>query len=251
MIGLQSAAYAGGRPDERQAQRRPHRLTWRTGLTGLLLPLAAGDHRADPAALEHRPPATQRQPRRAPVADATASAIPRLPAAGRRVMPLAAGFDVRRVRERWRRQLVADQRVPGLAMAIVQNGRMLSARGYGITDVSDAAADRRAHRVPPRLAVEGVRRHHDRPAGQRRLAALGQPRHRLHARRCSSRDPGAAQQLTVADVLSHRVGLTHNTYDRDLEAQRRLPQRWCRSWPTRRWPARRASATATRTSPSA
>ena len=30
--------------------------------------------------------------------------------------------------------------------------------------------------------------------------------------------PGAAQQLTVADVLSHRVGLTHNTYDRDLEA---------------------------------
>ena len=31
-------------------------------------------------------------------------------------------------------------------------------------------------------------------------------------------DPTAAQELTVADVLSHRVGLTHNTYDRDLEA---------------------------------
>ena len=28
----------------------------------------------------------------------------------------------------------------------------------------------------------------------------------------------AAQQLTVADVLSHRVGLRHNAFDRDLEA---------------------------------
>jgi beta-lactamase class C len=30
--------------------------------------------------------------------------------------------------------------------------------------------------------------------------------------------PGAAQQLTVADVLSQRDGLIRNTYDRDLEA---------------------------------
>jgi beta-lactamase class C len=30
-------------------------------------------------------------------------------------------------------------------------------------------------------------------------------------------DPSAAQQLTVADVLSHRVGLRHHTYDRDIE----------------------------------
>ena len=30
--------------------------------------------------------------------------------------------------------------------------------------------------------------------------------------------PGAAEQVTVADLLSHRVGLTRNAYDRDLEA---------------------------------
>jgi beta-lactamase class C len=30
-------------------------------------------------------------------------------------------------------------------------------------------------------------------------------------------DPAAAQQLTVAEVLSHRVGLTHNAFDRDIE----------------------------------
>src|SRR5690606_35111433 len=30
-------------------------------------------------------------------------------------------------------------------------------------------------------------------------------------------DPTAAQRLTVADVLSHRVGLRHHTYDSDIE----------------------------------
>ena len=35
-------------------------------------------------------------------------------------------------------QLVAGQRIPGLAMAIVQNGRVLSARGYGVTDARAA-----------------------------------------------------------------------------------------------------------------
>jgi beta-lactamase class C len=32
----------------------------------------------------------------------------------------------------------------------------------------------------------------------------------------------AAQQVTVANLLSHRVGLRHNAYDRDLEANVRL-----------------------------
>jgi beta-lactamase class C len=54
----------------------------------------------------------------------------------------------------------------------------------------------------------------------------------------------------VADVLSHRVGLVHNTYDRDLEGNqdyRTLTQKLAYA-PSR---ASRASATATRTSPSA
>src|SRR5690606_25540919 len=54
-------------------------------------------------------------------------------------MPLAASFDVR-VFEAMAQDLVANQRVPGLAMAIVHDGRVLSARGYGITDVSHAEA---------------------------------------------------------------------------------------------------------------
>ncbi|MBP6798711.1 MAG: beta-lactamase family protein, partial [Luteimonas sp.] len=52
-------------------------------------------------------------------------------------LPLAGGFDVR-VFEAMAQDLVANQRVPGLAMAIVHDGRVLSARGYGITDVAHA-----------------------------------------------------------------------------------------------------------------
>src|SRR3546814_16749077 len=52
-------------------------------------------------------------------------------------MPPSLDFNVRQF-EAIAQELVANQRVPGLAMAIVQNGKVLSTRGYGITDVSDA-----------------------------------------------------------------------------------------------------------------
>src|SRR5690606_18936431 len=35
--------------------------------------------------------------------------------------------------------------------------------------------------------------------------------------------PGAAQQVTLRDVLSHRVGLPFHTFDRDLEANKPYP----------------------------
>lgn len=130
--------------------------------------------------------------------------------------PLPSSFDVREF-EAMAQALVADQRVPGLALAIVHNGRVLSARGYGITDVR-AAEPVDAHTVF-RLAslsksfagtIAGV------------LVSEG-------ALRWDSKvvdympglrlvNPGAAQQVTVADVLSHRVGLPRHTYDRDIEA---------------------------------
>lgn len=50
------------------------------------------------------------------------------------IQPLAAGFDVRAF-ETMAEHLTVGQRVPGLAMAIVHNGHVLSARGYGVTDV--------------------------------------------------------------------------------------------------------------------
>lgn len=130
-------------------------------------------------------------------------------------MPLAAGFDVR-VFEAMAQDLVANQRVPGLAMAIVHDGRVLSARGYGITDVAHAEpvdahtvfrlaslSKSFAGTLTGMLVSEGALRWDSRVADY--MPGL------------QFSDPTAAQRLTVADVLSHRVGLRHHTYDRDIE----------------------------------
>ncbi|QOW23422.1 beta-lactamase family protein [Lysobacter avium] len=128
---------------------------------------------------------------------------------------LPAGFDVATF-EAIAQQMVADQRVPGMAMAIVHNGQVLSARGYGITDVSDAQPVD-AHTVF-RLASLS-KSFAGTMAGL--LVNNGTLRWDSHLTdyvpdfRMSQ--PGAAQQITVADILSHRVGLTNNAYDRDLE----------------------------------
>jgi beta-lactamase class C len=101
-------------------------------------------------------------------------------------------------------------------MAIVHKGRIVSVRGYGITDVS-AAEPVDGHTVF-RLAslskafagtVTGL------------LVSEGSLRWDSHVAdympELRFSQPGAAQQLTVAEVLSHRVGLTHNAYDGFIE----------------------------------
>ena len=113
-------------------------------------------------------------------------------------------------------QLVAGGRIPGLAVAIVQNGRVLSARGYGVTDARNgepvdahtvfrlaSLSKSFAGTVTGMLVNDGVLRWDSRLTDY-------VPDFRLSM-------PNAAQQVTIADVLSHRVGLTHNAYDRDLE----------------------------------
>lgn len=130
-------------------------------------------------------------------------------------MPLATGFDVE-LFEAMAQQLVANQRVPGMAMAIVHDGRVLSARGYGITDV-EAAEPVGAHTVF-RLAslskafagsVTGLLVNEGALRWDSKIVDY-MPDFELS-------DPGAARMLTVADVLSHRVGLPHNAYDRRIE----------------------------------
>lgn len=211
MISLPSQHTQGPVPMKDNVDRRRQRHL-RIGLIGLLLPLALGSPAQTP--LRWNVPATfaattttttTMQPR-----DALAYAAPVT-----RVLPPAAGFDVTQF-EAMAQELVANQRVPGLAMAIVQNGRIVSARGYGITDVRNAEAVD-AHTVfrlaslskafagtlTGLLVNEGALRWDSRIADY--MPAL------------QFSDPAAAAQLTVAEVLSHRVGLTHNTYDRDLE----------------------------------
>ena len=98
----------------------------RIGLLGLLLPLTLSSTAQTPIRWNQTPntaPAPQYQSPAQPQAYRTSLA-------SQRVMPLAQGFDVAAF-ENMANALTVGERVPGLAMAIVQNGRVLSARGYG------------------------------------------------------------------------------------------------------------------------
>lgn len=112
--------------------------------------------------------------------------------------------------------MTVDGKVPGMAMAIVQGGRVLSARGYGVTDVSNpqpvdahtvfrlaSLSKAFAAAMTGLLVDDGVLRWDSRLTDY-------VPSFRMSV-------PGAADQLTVADILSHRTGLTRNAFDRDIE----------------------------------
>ena len=133
-----------------------------------------------------------------------------------RTSPLAPGFDVAGF-EAIARHLTDNGRVPGMAMAIVHDGQVLSARGYGVTDVNrpepiDAHTVFRlaslskafAGTMTGLLVNDGVLRWDSKVTDF------------LPDFRLSS--PEATRRLTVADLVSQRSGLGHNAYDPDLEA---------------------------------
>ncbi|MBF6022541.1 serine hydrolase domain-containing protein [Lysobacter niastensis] len=188
------------------------RKAWRYGTFAVLISLTLGS--AAQTSLRWDPPQ--------PSTPSPAAAKPAVVAAVAPVVakapehPLPAGFDARHF-EGMAQQLVANRRVPGLAMAIVHNGQVISARGYGVTDAR-AGQPVDSHTVF-RLAslskafagtMAGLLVNDGTLRWDSKLVDY-MPTFRLS-------DPYAARQVTVADLLSHRVGLTHNTYDRDLEA---------------------------------
>ena len=204
----------------RQNRRGPRLGTVRLGTLAVLLPLALGSTAQTSLHWSSQASSQVATVTTTPVQGvSTVASAPRQIAyvpPPRHAMPLASGFDVHQF-ESLAQALVANQRVPGLALAIVKDGRVLTARGYGITDMR-AAEPIDAHTVF-RLAslskafagtVTGLLVSEGALRWDSKLTDF-MPSLRLS-------DPAAAQQLTVADVLSHRVGLTHNTYDRDLEA---------------------------------
>ena len=213
---MQGATPMKSTPMKGDTDRR-HRRNWRIGTLAVLLPLALGStaqttlQPSTPAA-----PATFR-PAAVPASGTIAAPI----TTNRSLPPLPAGFDVHEF-ENVAQSMVADQRVPGMAMAIVRNGQILSLRGYGVADVS--SGDPIGPHTVFRLAslskafagtVTGL------------LVTKGAVRWDTHLTEympsLQLSMPGAAQELTVADVLSHRVGLTRNAYDRDLESNNDYP----------------------------
>jgi len=131
-------------------------------------------------------------------------------------LPLPASFDVRTF-EAMAEAVVAGQKVPGLALAITHRGRVLSARGYGITDVNTAEpvdahtvfrlaslSKSFAGTVTGLLVDEGPLRWDSRVVDFLPTLQLSAP--------------DAIEHLTVADLLSHRIGLKPHAYDKDIEA---------------------------------
>lgn len=110
---------------------------------------------------------------------------------------------------------VTRRRIPGMAMALVQDGRILSARGYGVTDVRNpqpigadtvfrvASLSKGFAATLTGILVEEQALGWDTPVS-RQLPAF------------KLRDFAASQRLTVSEILSHQVGLAKHTYDRDL-----------------------------------
>ncbi len=204
-IGQYSKHTQGTAPMKDTSTRQAGRLV----LLGMLLPLAVASAAQVDLKWNSRvaDPAHARQPSTPAGAPATQVA---------RTSPSSPTLDVRSF-EAMAEEMVSGGRIPGLAVAIVQNGRVLSARGYGVTDSRrglpvDAHTVFRiaslsksfAGAVTGILVNDGVLRWDSRLVDYVPDFRLSQP--------------NAAQQVTVADLLSHRVGLTRNAFDRDLEA---------------------------------
>ena len=190
---------------------RPHK-SMRIALLGMLLPLTLSSTAQTPLRWEQAP-ATAATPQYRSPAQPQAY---RTALAAQRVMPLAQGFDVAAF-EKMASSLTVGQRVPGLAMAIVQNGRVLSARGYGVTDVvAPQSVD--GHTVFRLASLSKAF------AGTMTGLLVNDGSLRWDSKvtdyvpSFQLSDPVATPRVTVADLLSHRVGLrSHNAYDKDIE----------------------------------
>ncbi len=175
----------------------------RLATLGLMLGLAIPSTARTPTLSANPPPPTQPLPYR--------------DVSTRTVLPPAAGFDVA-VFEAMAEQLVEGRRVPGLAMALVQGGRILSARGYGVTDVArpepvDAHTVFRLASLSKAFAgtMAGLLVNDGSLRWDSKVADYV-PGFRLA-------DEEYTRRVTVTDLLSHSVGLkAHNAYDRDIEA---------------------------------
>ena len=113
--------------------------------------------------------------------------------------------------------LVDRAHIPGMALVIVQDGQILTARGFGVTDTATqqpitphtvfrlaSLSKAFAGTLAALLVRDDALRWDTRIATQLPAFKLA--------------DLQGTEHLTVRDILSQRVGLVHNTYDRDLES---------------------------------
>ena len=195
------------RGSERQVKRSPgaERRRWKLGLvTGLVLAGAAAIYGAAAPRF-----ADDDEPASAPSA-AVATGLSADPV----VTATPSRVDYVRLDERIRRLMQAPDMV-GLAIGTVENGQVRFVKGYGETLAGSgepvtpdtvfrwgSVSKGVASALVVKLAAEGK-------------LALDTPIARFDT---TLRLPGKSHGVTVADVLSHRVGLVRNAWDDRLEA---------------------------------
>ena len=124
--------------------------------------------------------------------------------------------------DRLSRGIMRTGQVPGMAWVMVSNGRVIDAKGYGYTDVNTRGAVSAetvfrvaslskafASALSSLLVDQGVLDWSDRIQDMVPAFLL--------------KDQDGAGRLRVDELLSHRVGLPHNTYDRQLESEEPYP----------------------------
>ena len=124
--------------------------------------------------------------------------------------------------ERLAERIVAEARVTGLAVTVVQGDTVLLERGFGVIDSSanQAVGSDTVFRIASlskafagtlaaMLVEEGALRWDTRLVD--------------HLPAFKLKNLASAQSITVKDILSHQVGLPHNTHDRLLEADEPYP----------------------------
>ncbi|WPU55111.1 serine hydrolase domain-containing protein [Stenotrophomonas acidaminiphila] len=190
-----------------------------SGLLGVLMPFALSTTAQTPTAPQPLPASAPPLPvnlENAPMQSPTQPMPYRVALRPDQVQALPEGFNVAAI-ESMAEQLTYGNRVPGIAMAIVQNGRVLSTRGFGVTDIGNpqpvdahtvfrlaSLSKAFAGTMAGLLVNDGTLRWDSKVTDYVPGFQLATPE--------------ATGRLTVADVLSHRVGLPYNAYDRDIEA---------------------------------
>ena len=118
--------------------------------------------------------------------------------------------------------VVDKKKLPGLALVIVQDGRVLTLRGYGVTEAGGSEAItpdtvfRLASLSKAFAATLTSQLVQEEAMGWDTPIVNQLPAFKL-------RDYARAQTVTPRDVLAQKVGLARNTFDRDLEANEPYP----------------------------
>jgi beta-lactamase class C len=117
---------------------------------------------------------------------------------------------------RWTSQVMSSGQSVGLAVAVVKDGKITFAHGYGLADINNQApvTDETVFRLASlsksiAASYAGLLVHEGYLDWHSRVQPLV-PMFEL-------RKPGAASLLTIRDLLSHRVGIPYNALDRVLE----------------------------------